>query len=93
MDIQAFEVLEQKLYKILTKLEVLKGENEKLKLKNHELQSAVEEKENIIQSFKSDSEQVTNMRTDLESYQSKENMIRIKVESLLQKLNEIENLE
>jgi predicted RNase H-like nuclease (RuvC/YqgF family) len=93
MDSQAFDILEQKLHKILTKLEVLKGENEKLKLKNQELKSLVEEKENRLQSFQTESEEVTHMRTNLEAYQSNEKMIRTKVESLLQRLNDFDDIE
>ena len=93
MDNQPFDILEQKLHKILTKLEVLKGENEKLKLKNQELNSLIQEKENTIQSLQTESDEVIHMRNNLESYKSKENMIRTKVESLLQKLSEFEDIE
>jgi len=93
MDNQAIDILEQKLHKILSKLEELKGENEKLKEKNQELKSVIQEKDNTINSFKTDSEKYSMLQSDIESYKVKENTIRMKVESLLQKLKEFEDIQ
>ncbi len=93
MDNQAIDILEQKLHKILAKLEELKGENKKLREKNQELQSVIQEKENTINSIRTDSERYSILQSDIESYKTKENTIRTKVESLLQKLKEFKDIQ
>jgi DNA repair exonuclease SbcCD ATPase subunit len=93
MDTITFDALEDKITKLIGLLNRLKQENKELKEKNQELKTLVNEKENSIQTFKEKSQQFNGMQTELQSFRENQNRIRQKVESLLLKLKEFEDLE
>ncbi len=93
MDDQNFEVLEEKIDQVLSMLSRLKTENRELQQKNTELQSVVDEKEKTIQTLKSEYEHYHEMQTEIETYREKQDRIRSKVETLLQKLKEFEDIQ
>ena len=92
MEDQTFEVLEEKINKILTIVDQLKKENQELRQKNQELRTLIEEKEETIQSHKSESENYSGMKSEIEIYRENQDRIRSKVEALLQKLKEFEDI-
>jgi len=92
MEDQNFEVLEEKINQVLSMLNRLKTENKELRQKNMELQANVDEKEKTIQTLKSESEHYLGMKTEIETYREKQDRIRTKIEALLQKLKEFEDI-
>ena len=92
MENQTFDVLEEKIIKILSMLDQLKNENQKLKQKNQELQALVKEREEDIQRLKTESESFDGMKIEIETYKEKQDRIRAKVEKLLEKLKEFEDI-
>ena len=92
MDSQAFEVLEEKINHVLSLLNRLKRDNEELRQQNQELQSIVDEKEKNIQSLKMEAKSYNNIQTEVETYRETQDLIRTKVETLLQKLKEFEDI-
>ena len=93
MDNQSFELLEKKIDQILAKLSELKKENTALKERNQELQSIISEKESKIQELSEATESSQSMQTEINDYKEKQDRIRIKVEGLLDKLQEFEQLD
>ena len=93
MENQAFEVLEEKITKILSMLERMRRENEQLKQKNSELRTLLDEKEKIIQGFKNDAERYDNFKAEIKTHRESQDHIRARVESLLKKLKEFENIQ
>ena len=87
------EALEQKINTVLTLVQRLKEENNVLKQKNQELQSLITEKDKALEALKTDSETVTTMKTEIDSAKQRESRIRSKVEDLLNKLQEFEDVE
>jgi FtsZ-binding cell division protein ZapB len=92
MELNTFEELEKKIDQVLSLVDRLKMENEELKTRNMELQKRLEEKESIVHSLKEESEQYQEIKTEVTSFREKEDHIRSKVESLLQKLKEFEDM-
>jgi uncharacterized coiled-coil DUF342 family protein len=86
MDNQSFELLEKKIDQLLGKLNELKKENTGLKKKNQELQSKIQELTKVSETSQS-------MQTEIEDYRDKQDRIRLKVEGLLTKLQEFEQLD
>lgn len=93
MENQTFDVLEEKITKILKMLDRLRNENQELKHKNQGLQALVEEKEENIQRLKTESESYRDAKNEVETYREKQNRIRAKVETLLKKLKEFEDIQ
>lgn len=89
---QAFEVLEKKINNVLSMLDRLKKEKEELQQRNQELQSLIKEKENTIQTLKTEVERHSKAQTEVDSYRENQDHIRTKVESLLEKLKEFESI-
>ncbi len=90
MENQIFDVLEQKIIQVLGVVSRLKSQNQELARKNQELQSKLEEKERIILTFKEELEQRKKTQNDVDSYKEKQERIRFKIESLVEKLREFE---
>ena len=93
MENQAFEALEQKISKILSILERMRKENEQLKQRNNELRSIVEEKEKTIQELKANAERYSTFQNEADAYKESQDHIRARVETLLEKLKEFENIQ
>ena len=93
MEDMSFEILEEKINTILSKMDQLKVENHDLRQKNQELQAIIEEKEKKIALLKSESMNYSDMQNNIQSYKEKHDRIRSKVENLLQKLKEFEDTE
>jgi len=93
MEDMSFEILEEKINTILSKMDQLKVENHDLRQKNQKLQATVEEKEKKIALLKSESMNYSDMQNNIQSYKEKHDRIRSKVENLLQKLKEFEDTE
>ena len=92
MDSQAFEVLEKKINNVLSMLDRLKKEKEELLQKNQELQSLIKEKDDTIQTLKTEIERHNKAQIEVDTYRENQDHIRTKVESLLEKLKEFESL-
>jgi chromosome segregation ATPase len=90
MENQIFDVLEQKIVQVLGVVSRLKSQNQELARKNQELQSKLEEKERIILTCKEELEQRKKTQNDVDSYKEKQERIRFKIESLVEKLREFE---
>jgi len=93
MENQSFELLEEKIDQILRKLNELKKENVGLKERNQELQSIISDKESKLQELTTVSESSQSMQTEIADYKEKQDNIRLKVEGLLDKLQEFEQMD
>jgi len=93
MENQILEVLEEKINHILSLVDKLKAENLELKQRNQQLQILVDEKEKTIQTLRQESVQYRDAQNEIESYREKQDNIRSKVEILLQKLKEFEDIQ
>jgi hypothetical protein len=92
MDNQLFEQLEQKILQVLAVAARFKTENRELMQKNQELLSKLEEKERILLAVKEESERRKSAQTEMETYKEKQDRIRFKIENLLEKLKEFEEI-
>ncbi len=93
METQAFEVLEGKIDQALDLITNLQKENQTMKLKLQEMNKLLQEKENTVIKLREESEQARTMEVEINQYQEKEDRIRNKVETLLDKLKEFEEIE
>ncbi len=92
MEIQFFDVLEEKISRIVGRIETLKGENRELRMRIQELQAVLEEKERIVYALKSEVDKSRGVQTEIENYRKNQDRIRSKVETLLEKLKEFEDI-
>jgi chromosome segregation ATPase len=92
MELQFFDVLEEKVNRIVGRMEALKGENRELRMRIQELQAVVEEKERIVYALKSEVDKSRGAQTEIENYRKNQDRIRSKVETLLEKLKEFEDI-
>ena len=92
MELQFFDVLEEKINRIVGRIEALKGENRELRMRIQELQAVVEEKERIVYTLKSEVDKTRGVQTEIENYRKNQDRIRSKVETLLEKLKEFEDI-
>ena len=92
MDHQAFDVLEERIDQILALVSDLKIENEQLKSAHNAMKSSLEEKERTITTLQEEVERFRNMRSEVETYREKQDRIKNKVENLLDKLKEFEDV-
>ena len=92
MENEALDNLENKINAVLSLVNTLRDENLELKNRNDALQRALKEKDEKIKTFQTETEQVHSMKTEVESYRNKHNRIREKVERLLDKLKEFEEV-
>jgi len=93
MENLSFEVLEEKINKIIDMLERIKKENQELRQKNKEFKQLLYEKEQIIQTLKTESESNISVNNEIDNYRKNQDRIREKVEALLSKLKEFEDFE
>jgi uncharacterized coiled-coil DUF342 family protein len=92
MELQFFDVLEEKINRIVGRFETLKGENRELRMRIQELQAVVEEKERIVYALKSEVDKSRGVQSEIENYRKNQDRIRSKVETLLEKLKEFEDI-
>ena len=92
MDHQAFDVLEERIDQILSLVSDLKIENEQLKNAHQAMKSSLEEKERTIITLQEEVERFKSMRNEVETYREKQDRIKNKVENLLDKLKEFEDV-
>jgi len=90
MDIETFDLLEQKIIKLISRVSELEMENNNLKQKYNKLLETMKEKENILQNLKQNNQSNIEMQNKIENYQKKEDTIKSKVEKLLIKLKEFD---
>jgi DNA repair exonuclease SbcCD ATPase subunit len=90
MDLQYFDVLEEKINKIVLQTDNLKTENRELRMRIQELQAVLEEKERVIYALKAEVDKSRNVQGEIETYKKNQDRIRVKVETLLEKLKEFE---
>ncbi len=93
MENQILEALEEKINRVLSLVDKLKTENLELKQRNHQLQILIDEKERTIQTLRQESVQYRDAQNEIESYKEKQDRIKSKVEALLQKLKEFEDIQ
>jgi len=92
MNIEKFDKLEEKVLKLISRVSELEMENNNLKLEYNKLLKTMEEKENILQNLKQNSQTNIEMQNKIENFQKKEDTIKSKVENLLIKLKEFDEL-
>lgn len=92
MDLQYFDVLEEKLNKIVVQMDNLKTENRELRMRIQEFQAVIEEKERVIYALKTEVDKSRNVQSEIETYKKNQDRIRAKVETLLEKLKEFETV-
>ena len=92
MDIEKLQILEDKILKLITRLNELEMENNDLKQRYKQLLTKIDEKENIIQQLKVSNKTNIQMQDEIENYKKNENKVKSKVENLLMKLKEFDEL-
>ena len=92
MDIQFFDVLEEKINRIVSRIETLKGENRELRMRIQELQAVLEEKERIVYTLKTEVDKTRDVKNEIDNYRKNQDRIRSKVETLLDKLKDFEDI-
>ena len=92
MDIQFFDVLEEKINRIVSRIESLKGENRELRMRIQELQAVLEEKERIVYTLKTEVDKTRDVKNEIDNYRKNQDRIRSKVETLLDKLKDFEDI-
>ncbi len=92
MDIEQFEILEQKVLKLIERINELEMENKELIHKSKILITKIEEKENMIQNLQENNKSNMQLHNEIETYKKNENKVKSKVESLLMKLKEFDEL-
>lgn len=92
MENQIIDVLEQKILQVLAMSSRIKSQNQELQQKNQELQSKLEEKERILLTLKEEAEQGKKVQDEVETYKEKQDRIRSKIENLINKLKEFEEI-
>ncbi len=92
MDIQFFDVLEEKINRIVGRIETLKGENRELRMRIQELQAVLEEKERIVYTLKTEVDKTRDVKNEIDNYRKNQDRIRSKVETLLDKLKDFEDI-
>lgn len=93
MQNSTIEALEERINKVISLVRKLKVENATLQKKNQELVQALEDKEKMINSLQNESERVKGMQSEIRDYREKQDHIRVRVDSLLEKLKEFESIE
>jgi DNA repair exonuclease SbcCD ATPase subunit len=92
MDLQFFDMLEEKVSRMVQQLGQLKGENRELRMRIQELQAVLEEKERAVYTLKTELDQSRSVQGEIENYRKSQDRIRSKVETLLEKLKDFENV-
>ena len=92
MENQQFELLESKINQLLSLIKRLRSENVQLVNNVQEIQQQLKQKEQQIQNIQSDSGNIDNMKNQISTYREKEDRIRSKVEVLLKKLDEFDDV-
>jgi DNA repair exonuclease SbcCD ATPase subunit len=92
MDLQFFDMLEEKVSRMVQQLGQVKGENRELRMRIQELQAVLEEKERAVYTLKTELDQSRSVQMEIENYRKSQDRIRSKVETLLEKLKDFENI-
>ena len=92
MEFQFLDVLEEKINRIVSRIESLKGENRELRMRIQELQAVLEEKERIVYTLKSEVDKTRGVQGEIDTYRKNQDRIRSKVETLLEKLKDFEDI-
>ena len=92
MEENNIDVLEEKINKIVAMINTLREENKKLKVYAEELQKSNMEKDEVIRKLNQERENIANIQNEIESYKSKHDRVRTKVDQLLLKLKEIDDI-
>lgn len=93
MDKQSFDILEKKIDQLLIAFKQLKEKNQGLQQKNLELETMINEKDNQLITLKSELEKYQNAQLEIVDFKNKQDRVKNKVETLLEKLKEFEALE
>ncbi len=92
MDLQFIDMLEEKVSRMVQQLGQLKTENRELRMRNQELQAVLEDKERAVYTLRTELDQSRTVQGEIENYRKSQDRIRSKVETLLEKLKEFENI-
>ncbi len=92
MDLQFFDMLEEKVSRMVQQLGQLKTENRELRMRNQELQAVLEDKERVVYTLRTELDQSRTVQGEIENYRKSQDRIRSKVETLLEKLKDFENI-
>ncbi len=93
MEAQIFDILENKIDQALSMISQLTDENTALKQKVQELSQELQRREEQILTLEEESKKAKNMQVELDTYHEKQDRIRNKVETLLDKLREFEEIQ
>lgn len=92
MDLQFIDMLEEKVNRMVQQLGQLKTENRELRMRNQELQAILEDKERAVYTLRTELDQSRAVQGEIENYRKSQDRIRSKVETLLEKLKDFENI-
>jgi DNA repair exonuclease SbcCD ATPase subunit len=92
MDLQFFDMLEEKVNRMVQQVGQLKTDNRELRMRIQELQAVLEEKERAVYTLRTELDQSKVIQGEIENYRKSQDRIRSKVETLLEKLKDFENI-
>jgi hypothetical protein len=92
MDLEALDVLEEKINRIMDWVDRLRTENREMRLRIQELQAVAEDKERMLLNLKTEIDKSKNTQGEIETYRKNQDRIRTKVENLLEKLKDFEDI-
>lgn len=92
MDLQFIDMLEEKVSRMVQQLGQLRTENRELRMRNQELQAVLEDKERAVYTLRTELDQSRTVQGEIENYRKSQDRIRSKVETLLEKLKDFENI-
>jgi len=93
MEENNIDILEEKINRVISIVNKLREENQKLQIYVDELKSSIREKEEIILKLQHERENVLNIQHEIESYKTKHDRVRSKVDQLLLKLKELDDIQ
>jgi predicted RNase H-like nuclease (RuvC/YqgF family) len=92
MDLEQIVVLEEKIAHAVQFIEQLKAQNQKLQNEIRELRSEAQSRDLLIQQLKEENQNLNQKVEQSSIGKDKEDQIRLKIEQMLSKLDELESM-
>jgi len=89
MDLQQFEILENKISQAISMIQKLKQENGELQKRVETLQEETQEKDKMLGALQEELQQMKDNAQESQQFKTREEEIRSKVEKMLARLEEL----
>jgi len=90
MSLDQLDILQEKIFNVLTIIEELQAENDKLKIEKDELVILNKQKDQMINALNNDIKKLKEQHQNLNRYLKREGEIKKKVENILFKLDTLQ---